>query len=767
MATVSVLQPTPVHARQTIDMAARRQPLAQVPNAINSPFRKDVPNGTANGKRGRAHLGQDAGEPPHKKQIIVISDREDEENVDPRRRQGIAAANAMLDEPFSKRSTAPQTSLTRRLAAVQEKKHASTHSQQSKERPQKVHGGDNIETIRQWQRHYRKQFPSFVIYFDSVPEETRVKTLRQIQSLGAHEAKFFSKQVTHVVTTRTIPPELTDTSPDAEGKYDVNQARPVAANAVTGQARTASLLDATLQRRGQGGVQNAAGVELELRRGQNQNADILTRARQLGIKIWALEKLNRMLKTMLETDPGDEVAAHGTRTHTTASRATSRTAKDADLEQLLRNEKINGPADRDMTAPTQDMCTFHGLYIYIHDMDEKTKPVMVRDYPKPSDKHDSGKWPQFRDSGPGRCPFVEDPQQAKRQQVAARAQEELLVAQRKSRAASTQQAAAPRPLAPPRALTERNANLRRSPRKLDAKQDGIAKPLDPLPAPPAKRQSSTTEMPNPALFNSAQASLRGLPRMIGGEPAASGIQPSNVTSAIRSQYISSAAISSTALGANHRVGDSKEVSALKRKVLERGASVQSNASMPSSHMNEIRAAINGGDHEHPPRAAKRKAQENLLGVVHEEEEGGAGQRAAKVARKTTRLAAVKRTTSKPAERDPKPGYCENCRDKYEDFDEVGLLRHMVDALIVLTSRVACPLSQAPEVRNHERELERTRSVALRAQAAASGSLGRPRCHISTCDNTPVVSTSPLPLGVTWADHLARHYTILLLLFRTD
>ena len=83
--------------------------------------------------------------------------------------------------------------------------------------------------------------------------------------------------------------------------------------------------------------------------------------------------------------------------------------------------------------------------------------------------------------------------------------------------------------------------------------------------------------------------------------------------------------------------------------------------MPSSYMNDMRAAINN-DNEPPPRAAKRKAQETL-GVVPEDDEN---------TRDRTRVAHKKpeRKRSKPAEREAKPGYCENCRDKYEDFDEV-------------------------------------------------------------------------------------------------
>ncbi|KAH9827819.1 zinc finger protein [Teratosphaeria destructans] len=624
-------------------MASRRAPLANVPNAVNSPFRNLAATG---GKRTRA---ADAvyGQPPAKKQVIEIVD-DDGENLDPKRRSGVAiGAQDKVDEPFSRRSNAPPTAFERKLAAARERKPS---VQQQPHRSLK--DAQNIDSIRQWQKHYRKQFPSFVIYFDNVPDDVRSRTVRQIQSLGAREEKFFSKAVTHVVTTRQIPPEHSNTTPDDAVSQNTAQQRSTqSVTTAHGSGRTTSLLDAHLHRRNQAHSTTAAH-DVDPRRTQTQGADILSRARQLGIKIWALEKLHRMLSTILESEADDQVVTRDTRSHTVGKTVT-KAPKDADLEMLLRNEKVNGPADRDMATAAPDVTTFRGYYIYIHDMDEKTKPVMTRDYPKPKDKENSsGKWPQFRLTSAGRCPFVEDPnytKKAQQQEQAAKAQEEL--ASRKTRAASAQVSGAQRIAPPLRPLTERQHKLRRSPRKVDA----LAKPLDP---PPAKRNSSA-EMP--PLFGSAQQGLRGLPRMIGGEPIASGVQHSNVTSAIRSQYISSAAISSTAPGASHRVADTKEVSMLKRKVLERGASVNSNHSIPSSYMNDMRAALNNND-EPPPRAAKRKAQETLGVLREDDEEGQSGRHA-----KQRKLA--KPRVRKPVERDPKPGYCENCHDKFDDFEE--------------------------------------------------------------------------------------------------
>jgi regulatory subunit for Cdc7p protein kinase len=590
------------------------------------------------------------GQPPAKKQIIEFPD-DDVENVDPRKRDGVpVTAQEKLDEPFSRRTNNAQPSaFERKLASVREKK--PVQQQRAADKPPKG-TEESLESVRLWRRHYRRQFPNFVFYFDNVSEEVRLKTVNQFRILGSREEKFFSKAVTHVITTRPIPPELTSTSPDDDTKYNDAQPKTIQPSALAqNQQRTTSLLDANLQRRTQAQSVNVAH-DIDPRRAHAPNVDILSRARALGIKIWALEKIQRMLKTIWEPVPGEEGPTDFVFDEAAEARVTTKPAKNADLEQLLRNEKINGPADRDMTVAAQDMVSFKGYYLYIHDMDEKTKPVMVRDYPKPPTK-EQGKWPQFRLTPVGRCPFIEDPAHTKKLREqgaqAAKAEEEL-AAQRKTRATAAL-----------RYLAEVPANLRRSPRKtVQQANANLAKPLDPPKMLPHKRQASTEGMP--PVFDSTAQSLRSLPRMIGGEPVASGLQQSNVTSAIRSQAITSAAISSSAAVVNKRVGDSKEVSALKRKVLERGASVTSNHSMPSSYMNDVRAAIND-DNNPPPRAAKRKAQETL-GVLHEDEEDTGD-----YPRPTHRRPPAPKKR-KPVQKEPKPGYCENCRDKFDDFDEV-------------------------------------------------------------------------------------------------
>ena len=350
------------------------------------------------------------------------------------------------------------------------------------------------------------------------------------------------------------------------------------------------------------------------------------------MKIWSVEKLQRMIDTMFNKDTGEDASSYPAR-HGVAT--LQQKGRPADLQRLLQNEKM----DRDYVIASQDMIPLRGYYVYVHDMDEATRPVMIREYQKA--EKEKGKWPQFRASGNGKCPFVDDPHFARRQQEeqeARRAAKAVTVTSR-TRAASL--------LEDKLALGE-NSNLARRPSAPAAykkEEDEDAKPLDPPKAAPLKRASTDGI---PPMFGSAQASIRAMPRFIAGEPVASGVQASNITSAIRSQMISSTA-------AGPRAGNSKEVNQLQRKVLEKN-NIPSANSGQSSVMNDVRAALNQEPFQ-PTRAAKRKAQENL-GFVREDEEERQARKAAALRRRKT------------VEKELKPGYCENCREKFNDFDEV-------------------------------------------------------------------------------------------------
>jgi len=204
----------------------------------------------------------------------------------------------------------------------------------------------------------------------------------------------------------------------------------------------------------------------------------------------------------------------------------------------------------------------------------------------------------------------------------------------------------PRRTSPRKVLRERpNANC------VAAQKPAAAR----APIPPPERQSSFPPMPEHPPVDFIKPSQMQLVR----EPSASGINKSAMTSAIQSQMISSAA--ATGL----KAGTSKEVNELKRKVLERTHTGSlSIGSISSSHqVNNLAGALKNARAPAPQRAAKSRAQEKLGGIQEEMDPY-----ADDVAAERLANAMVKRR--KPAKREPKPGYCENCHDKYDDFEEV-------------------------------------------------------------------------------------------------
>ncbi len=144
-------------------MTSRRQALADIPHAINSPNRGFAALAT---KRARSHAADQReltyGQPPPTKKQLLQTDEQE------------ARRNALLQ----KTSNQLPTTLQQKLEAVRDAR------QLAKPTEKRQHQA-NLEDIRQWQRHYRKVFPQIVFYFDNVPEETRERIKRQVKNLGS------------------------------------------------------------------------------------------------------------------------------------------------------------------------------------------------------------------------------------------------------------------------------------------------------------------------------------------------------------------------------------------------------------------------------------------------------------------------------------------------------------------------------------------------------------------------------------------------------
>ncbi len=171
------------------------------------------------------------------------------------------------------------------------------------------------------------------------------------------------------------------------------------------------------------------------------------------------------------------------------------------------------------------------------------------------------------------------------------------------------------------------------------------------------------------------------PVHVGGEPAASGVQPSNITSAIRSQMISS-----TAAGPGAKAATNKEIYSLKRKILEKSTGPSSyhagsatvagvagtmdveNTMTTGPAPKRIKTRSQQQQQQRPTQATRKEDCAQKPATAAADEVGDAPPAPPRTRR--TKLCKVIK-----ADKDPKPGYCENCREKFDDFDDVSSISH--------------------------------------------------------------------------------------------
>jgi regulatory subunit for Cdc7p protein kinase len=164
----------PPSPQTALNMSTRR-PLANVPNATNSPHR----TGLLPAKRARStQLEIPYGQPPPKKQVMDVAEQE---TRSPSRSRS-TVQQSTESRLFARRSNnANPSAFEKKLVAARDRERQPVVKGTKGERP----SAETLDNIRQWQRHYRKAFPQFVFYFDSIPEDVRRKFSRQVVALGA------------------------------------------------------------------------------------------------------------------------------------------------------------------------------------------------------------------------------------------------------------------------------------------------------------------------------------------------------------------------------------------------------------------------------------------------------------------------------------------------------------------------------------------------------------------------------------------------------
>lgn len=112
------------------------------------------------------------------------------------------------------------------------------------------------------------------------------------------------------------------------------------------------------------------------------NNDIFHDAVSLKIKVWDYDKVFRFLKNLGVSDSASQ-------------------ERTGNLSNLLKEEKIFGSADRDPNAKREDLHYLEKNFIYIYDLSQAVRPIAVREW-------SSDSYPAFYYTLDGKCPFIPD-----------------------------------------------------------------------------------------------------------------------------------------------------------------------------------------------------------------------------------------------------------------------------------------------------------------------------------------------------------------------
>ncbi|CCE65701.1 hypothetical protein TPHA_0M01260 [Tetrapisispora phaffii CBS 4417] len=128
-----------------------------------------------------------------------------------------------------------------------------------------------------------------------------------------------------------------------------------------------------------------------------QDTDVLSRAKKNYMKVWNYEKSTRFLKN-LDVHLDQLEKSKNSLLHTTTS-----------LSNLLQNEKLYGPSDRDPRTKRDDVHYFKHSYIYMYDLWQTWAPILTLEW-KPQELADINNlpYPTLKYGTFGRCPFIGD-----------------------------------------------------------------------------------------------------------------------------------------------------------------------------------------------------------------------------------------------------------------------------------------------------------------------------------------------------------------------
>jgi regulatory subunit for Cdc7p protein kinase len=372
---------------------------------------------------------------------------------------------------------------------------------------------------------------------------------------------------------------------------------------------------------------------------------ILAKAQEFGIKIWSVTKLESVIErclTPVEREEPPHPLDHG---HVHPPTRT--------LSTLLAQEKVHGTTERDPSQRRHDYRYFSkgAYFVLVEDIKQELATLVAAEY-MPSrgrDGRERRTWPELFCHPKARGPFIEfDDREQRRWERQERA------AQQKAQAEEQAEARRAMARAQSRARAEleakKNGDLRRSVSMVNLQRHASG-PDSVFQVPVADDPGDLDESAHASGFLASGAYL-----------AASG----------NSFSVTSTTGTTSAADFSHR-------------------------SLPTGLRGKLQHEV----------LIKRRAS-GMIDAEHSQATGSAMAPPADIPERRRAMLRKARSTNTlklppKAEATVRPGYCESCRVKFQDFPQVTSFSRQFLSLLI-HFRVACQKRQAPQIRSQRREL---------------------------------------------------------------
>ncbi|CAO1623250.1 unnamed protein product [Sympodiomycopsis kandeliae] len=267
------------------------------------------------------------------------------------------------------------------------------------------------QQTEQWRQKYSHAFPKFVFYLDGFDGRAKSQIAETIQACGAKIDPFFSKNCTHVVTSRKTIPAVPPPSPAKPSQ------EATASSSKSSSSLLPSIIRKPITKRFSPSKKNFLRRNKDTPLHSDRNPfddsspatmhpgvnDSVTKALEWNLRVWTSDKFWSTMSILIGRDLNDD--------HARAKQ---------DLAEMLRHEKLHGTLERDVNAPRDDMIYFdkRAIYVFVGDATLEHRPIMNFEFDIPeSDTDQPPPWPVLYGEDEGRCPFTwVDPEKRARRQ---------------------------------------------------------------------------------------------------------------------------------------------------------------------------------------------------------------------------------------------------------------------------------------------------------------------------------------------------------------